>query len=159
MCQEVSRTRSATVPSPALNSTSNRGFWNSLSARVRAEQPVRLTDDESRPIFQDLKRGAPIWRAATRQERKREKLFTTWLTDSGIPPWTPMSAYDGIYGAPQAVERLAPLPLAPQMSVREWADDYCQSTKILKDFKFSKVAPNYRYLTRGMRMFTRSACR
>lgn len=137
MYREVSISRTRT----AQNSTSSPGFWQSLRAHISCDQPagVRLPDDESRAFSQDLKAKTPIWRRATREERKGEKLFTKWLADSGLPPWTSMSAYDSMSGSPDAVRRPAPLPLAPQLSVREWADDYCQSTKILKDFNFRKV--------------------
>ena len=139
MYPEVSANRTVTPPSPSHNSTTNAGFWHSLRLLICGKQPagVWLPDDELGPLPQSLKSGAPVWRPASRNERKREKLFSKWLEDSGLPPWTPIS---GMSSAPESVERLAPLPLGPQMSVREWADDYCQSTKILKDFNFRKVA-------------------
>jgi len=139
MYPQVSADRAVADPSLSHNSTTDAGFWDSLRSHMCGKQPagVRLPDDELGPQSQSLKNRAPVWRRATRKERKAEKLFAKWLEDSGLPPWTPIS---GMPSAPEAIERLAPLPLGPQMSVREWADDYCHSAKILKDFNFRKVA-------------------
>lgn len=38
------------------------------------------------------------------------------------------------------IGEVGPLSTFPSMNVREWADNYCRSEMIMKDFKFKKVS-------------------
>lgn len=113
--------------------------------------------DGTRATGKDDNDETPVWRSTSRKERKQESQYASWIAATGLPPWTPMSMYvareadsytttrrnfsgsgnRGESGAEQT--RIEPISLAPSMTVRAWADDYCRSEKILKDFKFSKA--------------------
>lgn len=76
-------------------------------------------------------------RKARGKETSATKDWATQRRDRGLPPWVPMKSVaewdqamvdgvgDGVYHSTK--------------TVREWADEYCQSPKLLKEFIYEKV--------------------
>ena len=131
----------------------NPGYRGEMHKQVM-QSPVPETEDMAspRPSFRDWFMGRhshggslrligeeeesrvrPLWRAANLQEIKRMSQWSQIRADKGLPPWLPYP------GGP--AERVAAdsWPMRSKMTPREWADDYCQSNKILKEFTFQKV--------------------
>ncbi|KAI0252863.1 hypothetical protein BJV78DRAFT_1124070 [Lactifluus subvellereus] len=85
--------------------------------------------------------GAPG--GATKADRDTTKAFKSWLVERrtrGLPPWMgPQSdrligSADGVLHQPRSAE-----VLKSSWTLRQWADDYCQSRKIFKEFVYEKV--------------------
>ncbi|KAG8858766.1 hypothetical protein FRB96_004903 [Tulasnella sp. 330] len=100
--------------------------------------------------------GSQWRRKASQCERREAKENTARMSDQGLPPWalaqgrTPgvqasieseqdryffQSTARGPAGVSWDDSMLQP----PSKSLREWADDYCTSKKLLKEFNFDKV--------------------
>lgn len=74
-------------------------------------------------------------RTATRKEGKEIDHLRKYRVENGLPPWVQME------------ERLMVVqPNGPvyrsSRTVRQWADDYCASNKLLKEFMYEKVRMN-----------------
>jgi hypothetical protein len=68
---------------------------------------------------------------AIKADRQTKKTFKSWLMERqkrGLPPWV----------GPQSEPSSASV-LKSSWTLRQWADDYCQSRKILKEFVYEKV--------------------
>jgi hypothetical protein len=73
-------------------------------------------------------------RAATRKEGKAIDNWRKHRVENGIPPWVQMG------GDLTAVHQLPNGPVyKSSRTVRQWADDYCASDKLLKEFMYEKV--------------------
>ncbi|KAG8885039.1 hypothetical protein FRB98_002039 [Tulasnella sp. 332] len=100
--------------------------------------------------------GTTWRRKASKPERaataERDKL----LTERGLPPWGLMTGenprvqacidseesrrrHQATAPGPPSLQFEDNSPSAPTKSLHQWADDYCKSTKSLKEFKFHKV--------------------
>ncbi|KAG8879354.1 hypothetical protein FRB97_001739 [Tulasnella sp. 331] len=97
-------------------------------------------------------------RRASRREQKAAEAANAHRKEQGLPPWVALlgetpgtqasieSEEDrnrfqhSTYGPP-GVWLSDPIPplLAPSRSLRQWADDYCASNKVIKEFNFDKV--------------------
>ena len=78
-------------------------------------------------------------RKAQRKECRETKKWAEERRDRGLPPWVPLASNsewdhamvnvvgDGVYSSTK--------------TVREWADEYCRSPKLLKEFVYEKVCP------------------
>jgi hypothetical protein len=74
-------------------------------------------------------------RVAIRKEGKAMDDWRKSRVQNGVPPWVPMgfgilSTYDQPSGPVYESSR----------TVRQWADDYCASDKLLKEFVYEKVS-------------------
>jgi hypothetical protein len=71
---------------------------------------------------------------------RTKKAFKSWLVERqkrGLPPWVgpaDLETQTGVVQQPRSTE-----VLKSSWTLRQWADDYCQSRKILKEFVFEKV--------------------
>ena len=73
-------------------------------------------------------------RAATRKEGKAIDHFRKYRVENGVPPWVQMEESAAImYHRPNG-----PVYRSSR-TVRQWADDYCASDKLLKEFMYEKV--------------------
>lgn len=97
-----------------------------------------LMDDEEQGLPHHA--AASRTRIAKRQDRKRTKAWWKYLLDSGLPPWISQADYEqGRVDREALRQHEYTPPLRSKMTLRAWADDYCASDKILKDFTFEKV--------------------
>jgi len=73
-------------------------------------------------------------RAATRKEGKAIDRLRKYRVENGVPPWVQME---------DSVTVMHHRPNGPvyrsSRTVRQWADDYCASDKLLKEFMYEKV--------------------
>ncbi|KAF8321144.1 hypothetical protein DL93DRAFT_2052137 [Clavulina sp. PMI_390] len=124
-------------------------FYIDLTPLLAAQRAEIWTADPSVPAYRgsmyreysvSAQRTQSPFRSAASAETKRAKQFKEWVTMKGLPPWTPMSAFIAAEGG-GAVQATSDQGSRDELKrdVREWADDYCASRKILKDFKFQKV--------------------
>jgi len=73
-------------------------------------------------------------RAATRKEGKAIDHLRNYRIENGLPPWVQMQ---------ESLMVMHHRPNGPvyksSRTVRQWADDYCASDKLLKEFMYEKV--------------------
>ncbi|KAI0361563.1 hypothetical protein OH77DRAFT_1444179 [Trametes cingulata] len=77
-------------------------------------------------------------RKATKQEIKDAKQRKHLRKEYGLPPWVapgPESWYNAAGAMPPPEAKV----LASSRSLRDWADEYCASDKLLKEFTYTKV--------------------
>ena len=73
-------------------------------------------------------------RATTRKEGKAIDRLRKYRAENGVPPWVQMEESATImYHRPNG-----PVYRSSR-TVRQWADDYCASDKLLKEFMYEKV--------------------
>ena len=74
-------------------------------------------------------------RTATRAEGKVIDHLRQYRVDNGLPPWVQTE---------ESVTVVEDRPNGPvyksSRTVRQWADDYCASDKLLKEFVYEKVS-------------------
>ncbi|KAG8829649.1 hypothetical protein FRC17_006237 [Serendipita sp. 399] len=113
-------------------------------------EPSNWTVADEEPAYRgkmvwekDIQDGMSLERKSTRRkENKSYKKWTTFKKQSGLAPWVPMALRDPeSEGVRYSGHGLLPLNtnLRSSRSVRNWADDYCGSHKVLKEFVFEKV--------------------
>lgn len=76
-------------------------------------------------------------------DRATMKQFKAWRVERetrGLPPW--VSPDDDAAFRASAVQRSHSNVLKSSWTLRQWADDYCQSRNIFKEFVYEKVRPN-----------------
>ena len=79
----------------------------------------------------------PGRRRATKEEKRVAKVGRTTRKECGLPPW--------VGSAPEHWFRQSDAPPAPAVvlksskTLRQWADEYCASDKLLKEFTYKKV--------------------
>lgn len=85
----------------------------------------------------------------TKANRDTKKGFKAWLVERrrrGLPPWVgpnndrregPAAFWAGALQQPHGAD-----VLKSSWTLRQWADDYCQSRKIFKEFVYEKVRPH-----------------
>jgi hypothetical protein len=83
---------------------------------------------------------------ATKADNDTKKTFKSWLVERrkhGLPPWMgpqgdkPVGSADfqrGVVQQPRSAD-----VLKSSWTLRQWADDYCQSRKVFKEFIYEKV--------------------
>ena len=82
--------------------------------------------------------GRRVRRRATRQERKAARAWEREREARGLPPWVgPETDVAAVHAADVLVHQTN--VLKSSKTVREWADEYCASTKLLKEFTYHKV--------------------
>jgi len=120
-----------------------------------------LNNEEDRfPLLAEAEdaRGMSHKRRPKRQERKAHKQWAKHRVDNGLAPWaTPVQYYSE--NGEIFLDNGASQPLRSALTVRAWADDYCASDKILKEFQFRKVPYgwNMTALTAAVQEVIRSA--
>jgi len=127
--------------------------------KIEHEVPPRATqwtvgDDE--PAYRgrmSREVGLPGGGTSAAADRKTAKKFKAWRAERrkrGLPPWVapPNDNDGGGLGSPAGSFYTSgvPLPrgadrdvLKSSWTLRQWADDYCQSRKIFKEFVYEKV--------------------
>lgn len=73
-------------------------------------------------------------RNATWEESKAIQRFRKHRVENGIPPWVEMED-----NATVVHHRPSGSAYQSSRTVRQWADDYCASDKLLKEFMYEKV--------------------
>ncbi|KAF9453843.1 hypothetical protein P691DRAFT_615220, partial [Macrolepiota fuliginosa MF-IS2] len=76
--------------------------------------------------------------AATRRECKDYSEWIKRRTHSGLPPWVSGSGH-GLNGWSVPTYPTSRDVLKSSKTVRQWADEYCSSPKLLKEFVYTKV--------------------
>ncbi|KAH9944339.1 uncharacterized protein BXZ73DRAFT_87259 [Epithele typhae] len=100
-------------------------------------------------------------RKATKQEKSAAKDRKAMRKECGLPPWVapaPESWFEQTgSGAPPAAARV----LESSKTLRQWADEYCASDKVLKEFTYTKVVYgwNTANLTQALQAAIRSVYR
>lgn len=77
-------------------------------------------------------------RNATKEEIKAAKERKRLRSEHGLPPWIvpgPESWYNSTGLSPPPEAQV----LGSSLSLRDWADEYCMSDKLLKEFTYTKV--------------------
>ena len=72
-------------------------------------------------------------RLAQRAETNASKRWRKERRAAGLPPWV------AVADDPR-VETIEPLTLKSSKTLRQWADEYCNSPKYLKEFVYDKVS-------------------
>jgi hypothetical protein len=82
-------------------------------------------------------------------DRSTMKRFKAWQVERqkrGLPPWVGPNDDAAFRDAPfrtSAVQRSHSMnALRSSWTLRQWADDYCQSRNIFKEFVYEKVRPD-----------------
>ncbi|KAI0094843.1 hypothetical protein BDY19DRAFT_914873 [Irpex rosettiformis] len=87
-------------------------------------------------LWQEHESGRRRRWKASKQERKRANTWKAERKMRGLPPWIgPPSPV----GHPVNPEMYRNDVMKSTMTVREWADEYCASDKMLKEFTYQKV--------------------
>ena len=83
-----------------------------------------------------------VRRKATRLERKSAKAWNHERQIRGLPPWIgPEAGWSlPIVRADTLLHQTSANVLKSSKTVREWADEYCASSKMLKEFTYEKVS-------------------
>ncbi|KAF7793351.1 hypothetical protein EIP86_004463 [Pleurotus ostreatoroseus] len=88
--------------------------------------------------------GRRVRRRATRQERKTAKAWEREREARGLPPWVgPETDVSVVHPVDVLVHQTN--VLKSSKTVREWADEYCASKKLLKEFTYHKVVYGWNY--------------
>jgi hypothetical protein len=103
--------------------------------------PVNWTVSDNEPAYRgkmvretEVQDGFTLnRRQTTRKEKKAAKKWREFKEQSGYPPWVQGDDLSG----PQRVPN--DLVVRSSRTFREWADEYCASDKMLKEFVFEKV--------------------
>ncbi|KAL0569550.1 hypothetical protein V5O48_012413 [Marasmius crinis-equi] len=102
------------------------------------DEPVHWTSKDSEPayrgrMFYEIE-GHSGKRHASWAEKKAYKKWAEFREGSGLPPWVTESAQ-----TPHIDDYLSSSALRSSKTVRQWADNYCGSPKLLKQFTYRKV--------------------
>ncbi|KAF8329687.1 uncharacterized protein EI90DRAFT_2973348 [Cantharellus anzutake] len=103
-------------------------FWDKCKDIFTPNRRIRLDDEESRDEHNLM------WRKAARRERKSAERLRKALEEQGRAPWAVQFAPEE-----QLVDGERRGSMLSRLTVRAWADDYCSSEMVLKDFTFTKV--------------------
>jgi hypothetical protein len=107
--------------------------------KIRHPVPPRATqwtvaDDE--PSYRGcMSREVGLPGDTTKADRSTMKRFKAWRVERhrrGLPPWV----------GPNDDASSQTSALQSSWTLRQWADDYCQSQNILKEFVYEKVRPD-----------------
>ncbi|KAI0695182.1 hypothetical protein BC835DRAFT_1273768 [Cytidiella melzeri] len=93
-----------------------------------------------------------VWKAS-RQERKRASMWKREREMRGLPPWIgsptpvgmPPPSTRSVVGPPVHAEMYENDVLKSTKTVRDWADEYCASDKMLKEFTYRKVVYGWNF--------------
>lgn len=104
---------------------------------------------DSNDLAGDIERGLPLGRRkATRQELKAAEERRDIRKACGLPPWVRVDpkvwleiSGSAIPPQPDAPTAELPAVLESSKTLRQWADEYCASDKMLKEFTYTKVRP------------------
>lgn len=80
-------------------------------------------------VIGDIEKSLLVRRRATDEEEDAAKAWRAERMDRGIPPW--IGQYD-------LDSDETPSVLKSSRTIRDWADDYCKSDRVLKEFVFKK---------------------
>lgn len=89
-------------------------------------------------------------RAATKDEIKQSKIRQNETKMRGLPPWAGLESINTCDGD---VDSQQTSVLKSSRTLRQWADEYCASNKLLKEFTYEKVHthPLRSYASRSLR--------
>lgn len=104
--------------------------------------PVYYSSADNEPCFRGgmVRQTTMPWGKPRKSTRRENKAFKNWLRNNylnGLPPWV---------SGPHAWKSLLPdeeqahATLRSSPTIREWADQYTASDKIMKEFVFEKVS-------------------
>jgi hypothetical protein len=102
---------------------------------------VNWTVSDNEPAYRgkmfrekEIQDGISLNRQKTRRkENKASERWSKYKSETGYPPWMPPGTMD-------EVQSLTREPrFHSSRTVRDWADEYCASDKLLKEFVFEKV--------------------
>ncbi|KDQ63575.1 hypothetical protein JAAARDRAFT_169544 [Jaapia argillacea MUCL 33604] len=102
-----------------------------------ASGPIHWSVADSEPAYRGLmvlQVDTPNGRRkAISEEKSMAKDWQKQRYDRGLPPWVGPGWQEGVAGFDDGVV------LKSSRSLRQWADEYCASRKLLKDFTYHKV--------------------
>ncbi|QRW16694.1 hypothetical protein RhiXN_04696 [Rhizoctonia solani] len=137
------RTVTRTEPEMHTETIVDFDFAIDISEHLRQLPPVLWTvpDDEptyrgrmKREVLTDTMGGV---RRVSRRILKAGKAWKETREKWGLPPWLSMTdQFDGPRRSTPADEAM---PSRSELTLRQWADRYCESNKSMKSFKFRKV--------------------
>ena len=108
---------------------------SSEESREAESQPVKQVDSNDL-VIRDPETALPSGRRdATKEEIKAAKERKKTRQACGLPPWVAVGPESWLQQ--QAPERA--VVLESSKSLRQWADEYCASDKLLKEFTYTKV--------------------
>ncbi|PPR05689.1 hypothetical protein CVT26_008930 [Gymnopilus dilepis] len=113
---------------PAYRGKMVREYEMEPATSSAAGAGVQLRDDKGR-------------RRATRRERKAYERWVEKRAGLGFPPWVrEIDVEQRVVVDPASVSTLDSVALRSSKTLRQWADEYCESPKYLKEFVYEKVA-------------------
>lgn len=118
-------------------------FAIDVSAQVPA-RATQWTSGDEEPVYRGrMYREVGQSGMSTKADRATVKEFKKWLKEreqKGLPPWIGR-VYSREEEGPNMRVPMREMTdvLKSSWSLRQWADDYCASPKILKEFVYEKV--------------------
>ncbi|CDO71608.1 hypothetical protein BN946_scf184911.g78 [Trametes cinnabarina] len=113
--------------------------WTVPDAEPAYRGKMYLEVDSNQLLIGDTEASLQLGRRkATKDEIKAAKQRKQLREDHGIPPWVvpaPDEWYDSTSVSPPPDAQV----LGSSMSMRDWADEYCASDKLLKEFTYEMV--------------------
>lgn len=121
--------------------------------KIRQPVPPRATQwtvaDEEPAYRGRMSREVGLPGDTAKADRSTMKRFKAWQVERqkrGLPPWVGPNDDAAFRDAPfrtSAVQRSHSMNvLRSSWTLRQWADDYCQSRNIFKEFVYEKVRPD-----------------
>jgi len=107
---------------------------------------TQWTEGDDEPAYRGhMHREAGQPGGTTKAARSTKKQYKAWQAERsrrGLPPWVgPQTSTEGYaaFGTGSVQHSHSADVLKSSWTLRQWADDYCQSQKIFKEFTYEKV--------------------
>ncbi len=134
-----------------------------MPSRMSYAGPTHIDSDMEALLWQEHESARRRRWKASRQEKKRAGTWRREREMRGLPPWigppspvgmppastmtagtrTGRGVETNVVGPPVNPEMYQNDVMKSTMTVREWADEYCASDKMLKEFVYHKVCEPY----------------
>lgn len=129
--------------------------WSVPDAEPAYRGQMVMQVDSNDLATEDPERVMPLGRRkATRKEIKAAQERKDIRKACGLPPWVVVDPASWLNN-PNAAVPERPVVLESSRTLREWADEYCASDKLLKEFTYTKV---YLQVTECLTWLTGFAC-
>ncbi|KAH8835709.1 hypothetical protein DL96DRAFT_1575314 [Flagelloscypha sp. PMI_526] len=112
-----------------------------LSSPENYGGPVYYSAADNEPCYRGamVRQTRPPWGPLQKSGRRENKAFQRWQKDnhmSGTPPWI---SGDRAWKSTEDDSALPVAGLCNSRTIRDWADEYCKSEKLMKEFVFEKL--------------------
>ncbi|KAG9092606.1 hypothetical protein FRC07_011619, partial [Ceratobasidium sp. 392] len=132
-------------------------FSIDLSHHLRQLPPVNWTVPDDEPAYRGGMRREVLTdtlsgvRRVPRRVLKAGKVWRERREKWGLPPWLSHTDHEPSVNRAMPADEI--MAMRSELSLRQWADRYCASHKILKEFTFRKAAYgwNFEQLTEAIR--------